>query len=234
MEDLLPGVLGRPSSIFISGADRSLLKWVAYAALSPYSERVYWTDVRLPGEIPDPLDPMTRAVIPAESVHVLLPLDLRPEEEEARRAETAAATMIRSEGAPDSLRRLIEFLRMPTHTQERISATYRRNEPAILVCANAHRLAGNYSSDRVAPLVKSIVESGACVVSLWSDAPTSLESVFDVVLHVEGGGSADWRSATIRCEKGIASGPLASGKVPRLADLKPIAKVLGASLPASS
>lgn len=228
--ELVPGGFAKPLSMFISGTSGPLLKWFAFAVLAPYASRVYWTDIRLPGEILDPLDPMNLHVIPDESVHVLQPRELQPDEQEARRAEAATATVIRSDETPESLQRLLEFLRMPSHTQQRIAVTARANEVPILVSTNAHRMAGLYSEDRIAPYLQAIKDSGACIVALWADAPNSYESLFDVVLHVEGSGPVDWRSATARSVKGISSGPLASRKALRFEDVAPIAIVLEKSV----
>ncbi|MGA7476495.1 MAG: hypothetical protein WBW47_04670 [Thermoplasmata archaeon] len=214
-----------------TGTSRSLLKWVAFAALAPYASRVYWTDLRLPGEILDPLDPMARHAIPEDVVQVVLPGDLRPEEQEARLAEAASATMFPSDEAPESVRGIIEFIRMPWHTQQRISATFRPGEPTILVCASADRLVGVFPNEGAPALIRSIVEAGVVIVGLWGDAACPFESVFDVTFHVEGVGPADWRDATIKCEKGISSGPLAAGPAHRLAGLGPIAMILDKLIP---
>ena len=220
--------------MFISGTSRSLLKWFAFASLAPYASRVYWTDVRLPGEILDPLDPMNLRAIPEDASYILMPHELRPDDQGARQAEAAAATMLKSDESPGSLQGLVEFLRMPSHAQRLISTTASPAVPSILVTANAHRLASVYTAERIAPLMRALLESGTCQVALWAEAETTHASIFDVILHIEGSGSAEWRNATVRCEKGISDGPLATGKAPRLADLRPIASVLERSIPARS
>ncbi|MGA8710660.1 MAG: hypothetical protein WB786_05465 [Thermoplasmata archaeon] len=230
-EELFPGGFGKPSSVFISGSSRSLLKWFAFASLAPYTSRVYWTDVRLPGEILDPLDPMSIHAIPEESVYVLLPRDLSPDDQGAHQAEVAAATMLRSDASANSIEGLVEFLRMPSHAQKLISATGRPGAPSILVTANAQRLASAYPQDRIAPLMRTMLESGTCQVALWAEAPTTFTSIFDIILHVEGNGSADWRNATVRCEKGISAGPLASGRTTRLSEIGSISAILEKSVP---
>jgi hypothetical protein len=217
--------------VFISGSSRSLLKWFAFAALSPYASRVYWTDVRLPGEILEPLDPMAVHAIPERAVYVLSPRDLQPDDKGALQAEAAAATMLRSDETPHSLQGLVEFLRMPAHAQELISSTGRPDEPSILVTANAQRLATVYSPERIAPLMRAMLESGTCQIALWAEARTTLTTVFDVILNVEGQGPEEWRSATVECERGISTGPLASGRARRLSEIGPIARILETSIP---
>jgi hypothetical protein len=229
--EVFPGAFDKPSSIFISGGSRSLLKWFAFASLAPYASRVYWTDVRLPGEILEPLDPMALHAVPEESLYVLHPQDLGPDDQGAHRAEAAAATLLRSEGAPGSIEGLVEFLRMPAHAQKLISRTGRVDSPAILVTANAHRLASVYSPERVAPLMRAMLESGTCQVALWSEAPTTYVAIFDVLLHLEGDDPRDWRDATVRCERGISEGPLAGGRRCRLSELGSVSGVLERSIP---
>ncbi len=231
-EALFPDGFAKPSSIFISGNSRTLLKWFAFAALQPYEPRVYWTDVRLPEEILDPLDPMSVHAIREEAVYVLSPRELSPDDQGARQAETAAATMLHADESTHSIEGLVEFLRMPSHAQKLISSTGRVDAPSILVTANAQRLATVYSPERIAPLMRALLESGTCQVALWAEASTALVSIFDILLHLDGNDPTDWRNATVRCEKGISSGPLASGKARRLSELDSIAKVLARSVPA--
>lgn len=233
-DELLPGIFTKPSSVLITGTSRSLLKWFAFAALAPYGSRVHWTDVRLPNEVLDPLDPMTVHAIPEASLYVLQPQELGPDHLGARQAEAAAATMIRTEGPSSSLEGLIEFIRMPSHAQKLISSTSNAPVPPILVTANAHRLASIYTEAQVAPLMRVMLESGTCQVALWADARTAIMSIFDVILHVEGSGSADWRNATVQCEKGISHGPLATPGPRRLSEIASIARILERSIPSPS
>jgi hypothetical protein len=229
--ELFPDGLRRPTSLFIAGTNRSLLKWVALAVFAPYSSRVYWTDVRLQGEVLDPLDPISLKKIPADRVQVVHPRELRTDEQEARLVEAAAATMFRSDEPPESLRRITDFLRLPPHTQERISRTTSVDEPTILVASNAHRLAGLYPPENTEPMIRAILDSGTCIVLLWADAVASLRSSFDIVLNVDGSGPSEWREATLTCEKGISSGPRGAGTPCRLSDLGSVARILEKSVP---
>jgi len=229
--ELFPGGFRKPTAVFVSGGSRTLLKWFAHAALAPYAGRVYWTDVRLPGEVLDPLDPMQLRVIPEDSVYVLSPRELQPDDQGARQAEAAAATMLHSDEPTSSIEGLVEFLRMPSHAQKLISSTGRPDAPSILVTANAQRLATVFSPERIAPLMRAMLEAGTCQVALWAEAPTTLTSMFDVMLRVEGSGPADWRNATVECDRGIDSGPLAVGRVRRFSEVPALASVLEKSVP---
>jgi hypothetical protein len=231
---LFPGGFSKPSSVFISGSSRTLLKWFAFAWLSPYGSRVHWTDVRLRGEIIDPLDPMAMHAVPEDSVYVLEPPELFPDERGASQAEAAAATMLESEETPGSLRGLLEFLRMPSHAQELISATGRPESPSILVTTNSQRIAIAYPQDRLEPLMRAMLEAGTCQVALWAEAPTTLTSIFDAILALEGNDPTEWRKATIRCVKGISTGLLSTGKAIRLVEIESIATVLERFIPTRS
>ncbi|MGA8542236.1 MAG: hypothetical protein WB947_01640 [Thermoplasmata archaeon] len=230
---VFPGELHEATSVFVAGTDRLLLKWVAMALLEPYSARAYWTDVRLEGEELEPDDPIQTKAIPADRLHVLLPRQLQQDETDARRAEAAAAVMLHADEPRESVRRIFQFLRLPEHSQQRIVSTFSGDEPAILVLANAQRLGGLYTSDAVAPMVGAIVDAGACIVVLWSEALPGARSAFDVILQVDGSGPAAWKSARIRCEKGLAAGPLAHGVTVRLGDLASVATVLDRWIPAN-
>lgn len=231
---VFPGNLRQATSIFIAGASRPLLEWVALALLEPYSPRVYWTDVRFEGEVPDPLDPLVMGVVPEERVHELSPRQLQSGDVEARRAEAAATTVLRSDEPPALAHRVFDFLRLPQHSQQRIASTFSSDEPAILVVANAQRIAGNFPPEAVAPMIRSIVDAGASIVALWAEALTEGRTAFDVIVHVEGTTPAEWRSATLRCEKGLSAGPLAHAVTVPLVDLPAVAALFQRLLPSTT
>jgi hypothetical protein len=231
VEGIFPDGLRQATSVFISGVNRPLLKWVALALLDPYANRTWWTDVRMEGEDLEPEDPIGTKIIPPERVHVLNPRELQADDADARRAERAAAVMLRHDEPADSVHRIFEFLKLPEHAQERIVSTFAGDEPAVLVLANAQRLMGLYPSSAVIPMINSIVDAGACIVVLWSEALPPERAGFDVVLQIEGTSPNAWRAARLRCEKGLASGPLAHGVSVRLDSLPVVTPVLEQLLP---
>lgn len=232
-EPLFPGGFRKPTSVVISGPSRTLLKWFAFAALDAYSSRVYWTEVRLPGEVLEPLDPMAVRAIRPEAVYILSPDELAPNDQGARQARAAAAMMLRSDETRHSLEGLVEFIRMPSHAQRLIAATARPEAPSILVTANAQRLAGVYTAERVGPLMQALLSAGTCQVALWAEAATSHLSMFEVILRLEGRDPLAWRDATVQCEKGISTGPLAEGRPRRLSEIRQIRSILEGSIPGS-
>jgi len=231
--DVLLGGLRRPLSVFLAGTSRPLLKWVALALLEPYSSRIHWTDLRVTGETLEPLDPIALHMVPADRLKILHPRELQRDDRASRLAETAATTVLRTDGAPEEFQRATEFVRLPPHTQARISTMPVEGGPPILVTANGHRLVSLYPIETIGPMVRSIVDSGTCFVLLWADAVPSVRDVFDVVLHLEGGGPGSWREAILRSEKGISTGPLGSGRPSRLSDLPEVARFLERSIPTS-
>lgn len=230
---LLPGAFRKPLSVFMAGTSRSLLKWVALALLAPYSSRVFWTDLQVTGETLEPLDPIGLHAVPGERLKIIHPRQLQRDERGSRLAEAAVATLIRSDEPPEDLQRTSEFLDLPPHTQARISSMPAVGEPSILVTANGHRLVGLYPIETIGPMVRSLLDSGTSFMILWADAVPSIRSVFDVVLHVEGGGPARWRDAVVWSEKGVSTGPLGLGKTSRLSDLPQVAEFLEKWIPTS-
>ena len=229
-DDLLPGDFAKPSSVFVFGTNRPLLKWVTLALLAPYAARAYWTDVRLDGEALDPLDPLALHAVPDDHVHVVHPREMERNEQEARNVDAAAATMLRSTEVPESLRQISEFLGLPAQSRARIASVAVEGQPAIMIVSNAHHFVGIYPRESVGPIIHAIVDSGVCLFVLWTGTPPPLRSVFDVVLHVEGD-AVHWREATLQCEQGISTGPLGPGKACPLAELPPIVRVLERALP---
>ena len=230
-DELLPGGLRRPTSLFLSGSNQSLLNWVTLALLSPYAARIYWTAIQLPGESFESLDPLGRGVLPADHLDVVHPNRLRRQEEVGHQAEVAAATVLRSDEHPEALRRLVEFLRLPSHSQELLASTTGGSAPPILVLSNVIRIATLYSNSSVGPTVQSFLDSGAVLVLLWAGGVTPRRRVFDIVLHVEGTEPLRWREAVLWCEQGIQEGPLAGGRRHTVADLPSLASYLERWIP---
>ena len=228
-EEILPVDLDRPTSIFLVGTDRALLKWVAVALLARYADRVYWTDIRRADETLEPLDPLAMHAVPEDHIHVVTPREMERDEEQIRRVDAASAQVNRSDEPPESLRRITEFLRLPARTQARIVSTSTGEKPAILVASNAHLLMGIYPREAIAPMIHAILDSGVSLVLLWTATPPPLRSVFDVVLVVDGD-IAHWKDATLRSEQGVTTGPLGTGPPVPLAELPAIAHLLERSL----
>ncbi|MGA8663975.1 MAG: hypothetical protein WB809_02750 [Thermoplasmata archaeon] len=230
-DELLPGGLRRPTSVFVVGPNDLLVNWVTVALLAPYPSRLYWTAVQLPGEKFGSLDPLGRGIIPADRVDVVNPNELRREESAGRQAEVAAATVLRADEPPEYVRRLTEFLRLPSHSQRLLASTTSGPEVPILVASNAQRLMSLFPNPSIGPTVQAFLDTGATLVLLWAGTPPARRKIFDIVLHVDGNEVLRWREATLWCEQGIATGPLSSGKRPRLAELPSIAKFLETALP---
>ena len=216
-------VFVRPTSVFVSGNSRPLLNWVAFALASSSDPTFVWTDVRLRGETVDPKDPLASNVIPEDRLSLVNADQLTRNDAVAN---MAFAGVIRSDEPPENVRRLTDFLRLPSHTQELLAATRRRGRPPVLVLSNAHRMVALYPTDTVAPVVHAIVDSGAILLVTWADAPPEGRLAFTHILHVDGGAPSSWRQATLKVEKGGARGLPGEGSASPLGQVGPVAEIL--------
>jgi len=217
----------QPTSVFLAGASRPLLNWVAFALASGTSGGFLWTDVRLGGEVLDPLDPLARGLIPPDRFNSVDAEELKRDD---FAGNLAVGGLVRSDEASDFARKFADFLRLPPHTRGLISKLPREGSPAVLVLSNAHRLVALYPTETVGPVIRSIVAAGASLLLTFADAPPDGRQAFDQVFHLEGNGPAMWRDAVLRIEKGSSSGPLRNGAVVPLKTLPEVASVLGRSL----
>lgn len=220
--DLIPELSERPTSVFLHGSSRPLLNWVMYALLVRADPEFRWTDVRLTEEVLDPLDPLSRSVVPDERLSIIEPDVLQ----RTAVPHATVATMIRSDEPAESIGRTLDFLRLPGHTQELISRTPIGPRPAQLGLSNAHRLAALFPTATIRPTLRGILDSGVTLVMTWADAPPAGRRAYDFVIGVEGAGPKAWKDARLRCEIGGSSGRMRAGAQARLSELAPIHDVL--------
>jgi len=227
-----PGESGRifagPTSVVIIGDDRPLLNWVAYALASQTDPEFIWTDVRLPGEVLHPSDVLTRGLIPENRMSIVWPGDLARNEPDAN---VAGSFLIRSDEPTVNIQRLVDFLRLPTHTQEILARPRPAGVTRVLILSNGHRVVALYPSpEAVALTVRAIVATDSILLMTFADAPPEGRLAFDTVVHVAGSESKRWREAKLRVEKGPPNGPLRQGLECRLEEFAPIAAVLAKEL----
>lgn len=222
------GVFDRPTSVIVFGSDRPLLDWVAFVLASSNDPEFVWTDVRFPGQDPGKEDPMTRAVIPPERLTVRRPSELTLNDQSAN---VAVSAVIRSDEPPEDLRRLVDFLRLPTPTQQVLSGPRSSRRRSVVVLSNAHRLAALYpGAETVARTVRTILESDTVLVMTFADAPSDARFGFETILHVDGSLRDGWRRATLRVERAASDGPFRAGTQAPLGELPPFASVLAREL----
>lgn len=220
---LIPEVCRRPTSVFLHGINRPLLNWVMYAILHRSDPRFIWTDVRFEHEALDPQDPLSTRVVPPEQLSVVAPGVLR----RTAGPGQPRPSLIHPGEHPDEVRRLVEFLTLPEHTQRLISHVDGQDRVPVLGLSNAHRLAAIFPTEVVAPTLRGILGAGVSLVMTWADSVPGGSSAFDFVLGVEGSEPLAWREAVLRCTLGISEGLVRAGRFYRLGDLAPITEELG-------
>lgn len=229
MESGTPDILFRgPTSVIIVGTDQPLLNWVAYALASQTDPDFIWTDVRLPGQSLSPSDPLSRRLIPETRLNVVGPDELSRNEPTA---SVAISFMVRSDEPPVNIRRLVDFLRLPTQTQEVLARPRSAGVTRVVVLSNGHRVVAFYPSvEVVASTVHAIVETDSILIMTFADTPPEGRWAFDVVLSVEGSLPSGWRGAMLTVEKGPSSGPFRPAAAGRLGEFAPVAPVLAKEL----
>jgi hypothetical protein len=220
---LIPELVQRPTSVFLHGSSRPLLNWVMYSLLDRSHPDFRWTDVRLRDERLDPLDPLARHVVPESRLSVIEPIELQPSPDPS----ASFSRVIRPDESVESVRRTLDFLRLPSHTQDMISQVSTANPPAQFALSNAHRLVGLFPSSTIRPTIQGILDSGVSLVMTWADASPRESRTFEFVIGVEGLGPASWKDAVLQCEIGRSTGAIRAGARLGLANLEPIAEILG-------
>lgn len=224
-----PTLFPKPTSVILCGASRPLLNWVAYALASKSDPEFVWTDVRLSGELPAPDDLFSREVIPADRLRLVGPRELMPDDAAANMALSA---VIRDDETPENLNQVLEFMRLPTPTQNVLAETTGGKSPHVVVLSNGHRLVAIYPDiDMVRPTLRAIVGAGVAMIMTWADAPPGGRAAFDVVMHVQGNDPEGWRLAKLRIEKAPTGSIFRAGSESLLADVDPIASILRREFP---
>lgn len=212
------------TSVFLWGASRSLLNWVAYALVADRPGGFLWGHVGMEGEVFDDDDLLSTQVIPRDR---FIPVSARDLVRDEFAGNVALGALQRSEAEDEVVRRFADFLRLPAQTRELTSRLPREGPSPVLVLSGGQRLAALYPREAVGPTVRSIVEFAGSMLLTWAEASTVGRLEFEHILHVKGYEPAKWRDAVLTVERGWPTGPLETGKALRLGDLALVASVLG-------
>lgn len=217
------GAFDRPTSTILCGTSHSLLNWVAYSMAVGNPGGFVWTDLIFDGEVREDSDPLQRNLIPRDRYFEIPPeeLVLSPS---ARNG--TVEQLFRPEEAPETVRRLTDFLQLPPQIQMMISQLDSFGAAPLMVFSNGQRLSALYSWRTVGRPISSIVESGASLLVGWAEAPTEGRRQFETVLHLKGHDPTAWKDAVLRAERAAPDGPLRTGDSVRLRDFPIVSSVL--------
>lgn len=221
------GFLARPTSVIAYGDSGPLVHWVVYALAIETDPGFIWTDIRLPTDVPPAEDPLARQVVPAGQMNVVRPIDLLPTPSASRGSGASASS---EPSHPATVRQMGDFLRLPLHTQRLLSGAPKGDHPIVLVLSNSQRMVDQYPTDRVAPVVRAIVEAGTVLFVTYTGGSPEGRAAFDTILKVEGRGPSDWKRAALHVERAPPGSPFRAGANVPLAHLEPVARVLNRSL----
>ena len=222
------GLFVDPTSVILIGDDRPLLGWVAYALAFRQDPDFRWVELRTKGEVLNDSDPVVRGAIPPDRLKIVRPSEFSPDH---ATANLGVSGVIRGDELPENVQILLDFLRLPQRTQVALSGDASRAGSMTYVLSNAHRLGSLYPAESVGPLLRAIQATGATTIMTFADAPNNGRLAFDVVVHLRGHVSEDWKQVTLKVEKGRSSGPLPPGSELRLGDLPALAEILARHLP---
>jgi len=216
-----------PTSVFLYGPPGPLLNWVgwAFARMAPGGFR--WSDVKLPGEPVDPLDPIARGVIPEDLLSSPEPLDLAPD-------HAAANAVISQTGMTDGdlaqLGRVSDFLRLPPTTRARIASTERAVAPLVLVVSNSHRLLPHYTSDSVRTALRTLIAHGVAIFGIFPAVAGEARFIFGNVWRLSASDPREWRETKLEVERAEARSPILPTGIRKLGDLPALAEALRTTL----
>jgi hypothetical protein len=213
-----------PAAAILCGYPGSLLDWVAYGFASTNKGGYFWTDVRMPGQLIDEADPLARGRIPPDHLNVVEPHQLTRNDVPANAAISA---LIREEESRPSMQLFVDFLRLPLHTQRLISEQQEGPDPILLILSNAQRIAAQFPTDTVGPVVRAIVGSGVSLLLVFPDEPPAARLAFENVWHIHGEGIRTWRTARLEIERGNFAKPFTTGlqiPLPEIACVAPLLK----------
>jgi hypothetical protein len=198
----------RPTSVILYGPSEPLVDWVALAFASAAEGGYHWTEVRSTTEEPHPLGPVARGVIPPENLRVRDPRELAADNVTANAAITSGILL---DEEATALRRLADFLRLPSVTRDFIASRPRGGAPVVLVVSNAHQLVPQYSEEAIRPILQTVVAHGFVVFASFAGPAGPARRVFDNVWHLGGENLSEWRSARLDVEHAVDFGPLRAG-----------------------
>lgn len=221
-DPLIPELTQRPTSLFLQGSNRPLLNWVLYAIVVRSDPNFHWTDLRRPNDVVDPLDPLAQHIIPEDQFRIVRPEAVRPNPEPS----ASISTTIRPDEPRDLVRRLVDFLWLPSRTQDLIARTTSPGRTAIFAVSNTQNFVGVFPNEALQPVLRAILNSGASLAMTWDGDMPARSQAFEFVLSLEGEGPRSWKDARLRCILGNSDGAVRAGTILRLGDLTPVAKVL--------
>jgi len=224
----LVGTFSRPTSVFLYGPPGPLLDWVAWAVASQAPGGYHWTDVRLDGEGPEPLGPLSQGTVPPEHLAIVHPYELAPDHAVAN---AAISVGIRPDEHSVQLERLVDFLRLPPRTQKFLSATAPTGPPLVLIVSNGNRLLPFFNTrESVRSANRALTDNGFAILDVFSQVPSDARFVFDHVWRLGEGTVRNWRKSKLEIEQAGSSGSLSSDGKLTLEELGPVASVLARAL----
>jgi hypothetical protein len=204
-------MLRRPWCFCFWGNRRIAVNRAAFELAPRINPRFGWFELRKPEDPVDPDDPAVDGRIPdALLFRTVQPDDFQPDN---ATANLAMWSVIRADEPKAVLHPIMDFLRLPQLLQEAIGNASPEGRPAVFVVSNADRVVQYYPEDLTATraVLDVFARERVAVMITLCDVVRADRFAYDFVFEVRAEPGADWREATIRCEKD-PTGELAIGE----------------------
>jgi len=223
----------RPSGVFVYGTSRAIVNLTLFTFATHANPGFHWVEIGSKSEAHARSEPVRLGWIPPDRLWLVDPPEvLRPDTASAR---LPIFDMIRSDEPSDTIRHILDFLRLPDQSQRIIGSQLPNGRPGVVAVTNAHRAEGTIPPDDVPAILSVHRNAGFSVMVGYPDFAGPARDLFDFVFRIQGIDEqpADWKKVQLVCEKGITAGPLRDLRPLRLEEIPILAEVLSRARPSS-
>jgi len=184
---------------------------LAFALAQFIDPEFRWITIRESSGAPSEEEGWVDALVPRD--RVLEPLTDREMGQTPPLARETYRALLRPEGETNERVALDHFFLLPQRLQRLLDESPTTRGPRVVVCANTNRVRDFYPSDpeRLRAYTDVFPRIGFSMITTSIPPPYKGRYAFDIVLRLDVGESAQWRSAQLVIEKGMRSGEFQTG-----------------------
>jgi len=170
-----------------------------------------WITIRESSGAPSEEEGWVGSLLPRD--RILEPLTDREMGQSPPLGRETYRSLLRPEGETNERIALDHFFLLPPRLQRLLDEGPTGRGPRVVVCANTNRVRDFYPSDpeRLRAYTDVFPRTGFSMITTSIPPPYKGRYAFDIVLRLDVGESAQWRSAQLVVEKGMRSGEFQTG-----------------------